>query len=74
MALAHKNGLANVLVTNGCANAEAAGDLLALTDAANIDLKCFSPETYAQVLGGGSGAMETALGFIALAMEMGVHV
>ena len=74
MALARRHGIANVLVTNGCANAEAAGEILSLTDAANIDLKCFSAETYAGILGGGKGAMEAVLGFIALALEKGVHV
>jgi pyruvate formate lyase activating enzyme len=53
MELAHKHGIANVLVTNGCVNAGAAREILSLTDAANIDLKCFSPDTYAETLGGG---------------------
>jgi pyruvate formate lyase activating enzyme len=71
MALARRHGIANVLVTNGCANAEAAREILSLTDAANIDLKCFSAESYAEVLG---GDRETVCGFIRLACEMGVHV
>jgi pyruvate formate lyase activating enzyme len=79
MALAHRHGIANVLVTNGCANDEAAREILSLTDAANIDLKCFSAETYAKTLGGGgSGSFEscfeTILGFIRLACMMSVHV
>jgi pyruvate formate lyase activating enzyme len=77
MSLAHRHGIANVLVTNGCVNADAARELLALTGAANIDLKCFSAETYAKVLGGAvpaSDALETVLEFIRLAREMGVHV
>jgi pyruvate formate lyase activating enzyme len=74
MALARRHGIANVLVSNGCAAAEAAGEILALTDAANIDLKCFSAETYASVLGGVPAAMETVLAFIARALETGVHV
>jgi pyruvate formate lyase activating enzyme len=73
MALAHKHGIANVLVTNGCANDEAAREILGLTDAANIDLKCFSAETYAGILGG-SDALPTVLEFIRLACSMGVHV
>ncbi|MDR1318238.1 MAG: AmmeMemoRadiSam system radical SAM enzyme, partial [Treponema sp.] len=71
MGLARKQGLANVLVTNGCVNTEAAKEILALTDAANIDLKCFSEETYSKVLG---GDLETVLGFIRLAREMGVSI
>jgi pyruvate formate lyase activating enzyme len=70
MALARKAGIANVLVTNGCINAEAAGELLALTDAANIDLKCFSEKTYASVLG---GDLKTVLDFIGRAVHLGVH-
>ncbi|GHV95506.1 AmmeMemoRadiSam system radical SAM enzyme [Spirochaetia bacterium] len=83
MPLAHRHGIANVLVTNGCVNIEAAREILALTDAANIDLKCFSAATYSKVLGGGAStsdgastydAMETVLEFIALAHKTGVHV
>jgi len=70
MALAHKHGIANVLVTNGCVNAEAAKEILSLTDAANIDLKCFSPNTYKKVLG---GDLQTVLEFIKLACAR-VHV
>jgi len=71
MELARRNGIANVLVTNGCVNGEAANEVLALTDAANIDLKCFSAETYSKVLG---GDLDTVLAFIKLALEKKVHV
>jgi pyruvate formate lyase activating enzyme len=70
MALARKAGIANVLVTNGCVNAEAAKEILSLTDAANIDLKCFTPETYASLLG---GDLATVRNFIVTAVEGGVH-
>ena len=82
MALAHRHGIANVLVTNGCINSEAADEVLSLADAANIDLKCFSGETYAKILGGASsrdgdpsrpGFLETVLAFIRLARSKGVH-
>ena len=72
MVLAHRHGIANVLVTNGCINEAAAQELLSLTDAANVDLKCFSGETYSKVLGGGS--LETVLGFIRLAREKKLHI
>lgn len=49
--LAHKAGLANVLVSNGCASAHVIDTLAPLVDAANIDLKCFSAEGYRE-LGG----------------------
>ena len=71
MALAHKHGIANVLVTNGCIKSKAASETLELTDAANIDLKCFSGETYSKVLG---GDLDSVLTFIQLALEKEVHV
>jgi pyruvate formate lyase activating enzyme len=71
MILARERGVANVLVTNGCVNAEAAGEILALCDAVNVDLKCFSADTYAKTLG---GDLQTVLAFIRLACKMGVHV
>jgi len=74
MALARRHGIANVLVTNGCANTPAAREILSLTDATNIDLKCFSADTYAKTLGGGNEAFATVLEFIRLACSMGVHV
>ena len=74
MVLARQHGIDNVLVTNGCASREAAQEILALTDAANIDLKCFSAETYAKVLGGFADAFESVREFIRLACSMNVHV
>jgi pyruvate formate lyase activating enzyme len=71
MALCRKAGIANVLVSNGCINDAPAAEILALTDAANIDLKCFSEETYANVLG---GDLHTVLGFLESAAETGVHL
>jgi pyruvate formate lyase activating enzyme len=67
---ARSNNAANVLVTNGCVNAEAAEEILSRTDAANIDLKCFSEKTYSSVLG---GDLQTVLDFIRLAVSLGVH-
>ena len=81
MTLARKHGITNVLVTNGCINANAANEILSLTDAANIDLKCFSPDTYAKTLcngsatgGGADNVFETVLEFIRLAKSKDVHV
>lgn len=71
MKLAREAGIANVLVSNGCVNGEPAADLLALTDAANIDLKAFSEETYSRVLGGDLSAV---LSFIKAARAAGVHL
>ena len=69
MALVRQHAIANVLVTNGCINAEAAGEILSLADAANIDLKCFSRDGY--VLLGGN--LDTVCAFIRLALEKSVH-
>jgi pyruvate formate lyase activating enzyme len=71
MALARKHGFANVLVTNGCANAPAAREILKLTEAVNVDLKTFSEQTYMKNLG---GDLETACSFIKLAYNMNVHI
>ncbi|MDR2021618.1 MAG: AmmeMemoRadiSam system radical SAM enzyme [Treponema sp.] len=71
MALARGAGIANILVSSGCINAGPAAEILALTDAANIDLKCFSEESYTRILGGN---LKTALHFISAAYTMGVHL
>jgi pyruvate formate lyase activating enzyme len=71
MALARKHGFANVLVTNGCINAEPAAEILKLTDAANVDLKCFSEETYKNCL---KGDLQTVLDFLKLCCKTDVHL
>jgi pyruvate formate lyase activating enzyme len=71
MALCRGAGIATVLVTNGCVNSAPAAEILALTDAANVDLKCFSEETYEKVLGGNLGAV---LRFIETARAAGTHL
>jgi len=68
---ARKAGTANIIVSNGCVNSEAAAEILELTDAANIDLKCFSKEIYREILGGDLSAV---LAFIKMAIEKGVHL
>jgi pyruvate formate lyase activating enzyme len=69
MEAAHEEGLANVLVSNGCIREEGAEAVLALTDAVNIDLKGFSEDTYTRLLGGN---LPTVLDFIKTAFIMGV--
>lgn len=64
--LASREGLSNVLVTNGHINKEPALDLLPLIDAANIDLKSFSESYYSKVIG---GSLEAVKEFIALAYD-----
>ncbi len=49
--LAHEAGLATVLVTNGCFEPAVIDAVAPLTDAVNVDLKCFSEDGY-RSLGG----------------------
>lgn len=49
--IAHEAGLANVLVSNGMAGESVIAEIAPLIDAANIDLKCFTPDGY-RSLGG----------------------
>jgi pyruvate formate lyase activating enzyme len=52
-AQARSRGLKNVLVSNGYINEQPALELLALLDAANIDLKSWDPGFYKKEIGGG---------------------
>ncbi|MDR3191464.1 MAG: AmmeMemoRadiSam system radical SAM enzyme [Treponema sp.] len=71
MRLARQRGVANVLVTNGCATQEATAEIIPFVDAVNIDLKSFSRQTYQETLG---GDLDTVLDFITVCYENGVHV
>ncbi len=64
--LLREKDLKVVLVTNGCVNAEIAEAVLPMTDALNIDLKCFSASVYRDTLG---GDLETVRNFIMKAAE-----
>lgn len=64
-ALVHEQGMINVLVTNGTVEEEPWRALLPLIDAANIDLKGFTPAWYRQL----GGDLETVKRSIALAAE-----
>ena len=57
--LVHKQGMANVLVTNGTADLSVLAELIPYIDAMNIDLKGFTDHYYNDVLGG-SRAMTMA--------------
>ena len=50
--LVHKQGMANVLVTNGTADLSVLAELIPYIDAMNIDLKGFTDHYYNDVLGG----------------------
>lgn len=63
---AREAGLKTVLVTNGNLNAQPAADILALTDATNVDIKTASEEVYSNVLG---GSLQIVKKFIQIASE-----
>ena len=71
MRLAKDKGLANVFVTNGFMTAEALEEMRGLLDAANVDLKSFSDETYRKVCG---GHLQPVLDSIVLMKKAGVWV
>ncbi|MBU0937266.1 MAG: AmmeMemoRadiSam system radical SAM enzyme [Spirochaetes bacterium] len=71
MRLARQAELKNVLVSNGCANDEAASAVLEYCDAANIDLKSWQEQWYTDELGGDLPAVRH---FIELAVQLGVHL
>jgi pyruvate formate lyase activating enzyme len=50
--LAREQGLKNIFVTNGFLGASARESALTFLDAANVDLKCFSEDTYRKTIGG----------------------
>ena len=64
-ALVHEQGMINVLVTNGTVEEEPWRALLPLVDAANIDLKGFTPSWYRRL----GGDLETVKRSIVLAAE-----
>jgi len=64
-ALVHERGMVNVLVTNGTIEEAPLRALLPLIDAANIDLKGFTPSWYRRL----GGDLETVKRSIALASE-----
>ena len=67
----HQRGMKNVLVSNGQINPEPLAELLPLIDAANIDLKGFTPAIYRQL----GGDLDTTLATIkAMANEPNLHL
>ena len=59
--LAKKNGLKNVLVTNGYINQAPLEEMLEFIDAMNIDLKCHNSDTYSKKLKGGLGSVKDTI-------------
>ncbi|MBQ6775986.1 MAG: radical SAM protein [Synergistaceae bacterium] len=71
--LIHDAGCAVVLVTNAAMSRTAAGDLLSClntTDAANIDVKAFNPDTYRKL----GGDLDTVRANVEAFIAAGVHV
>ena len=54
-----REGLKNVLVTNGCINSEPLAELLPYIDAMNIDLKAFTHDFYKKIGGSLDAVLET---------------
>lgn len=72
--LAHKNGLINVLVSNGCVEPMVLDALDGLIDAANIDLKGFTAAWY-ETCGAGPRAFDCVTGTIErLAQNAACHL
>ncbi len=62
--LAHEAGLSNVLVSAGCVSQEVVREVAPLIDAANIDLKSFSAQTY-ESLGGSLECVQSTIRMLA---------
>jgi len=69
--LARAAGMTNTFVTNGFMTAEALKVIRPFLDAANVDLKAFSDETYQKICG---GRLQPVLDSIALMKKMGIWV
>lgn len=69
--LASKKGLKNIFVSNGFMSKESIMMIEPYLDAANIDLKSFSDETYKQKIG---GRLKPVLNNIILLKELGIWV
>ncbi len=71
MKLAKKEGLQNVIVSNGYINEDPLNDLLKYIDAANIDIKAFKEETYRKII---KGRLNVVLRNVEIMHKAGVHV
>ncbi len=64
--IAKKNGLKNVLVTNGMINEKPLLEIIPLIDAMNVDLKSMNPDVYKNII---KGDLETVLNTIKIAKK-----
>ncbi|MCK9202921.1 MAG: AmmeMemoRadiSam system radical SAM enzyme [Bacteroidales bacterium] len=67
--IARSRGIKNLLISNGYINEKPLRDLAVYLDAANIDLKSFSEETYAKLNG---GSLQPILNTLKVLKEKGV--
>ncbi len=70
-ALAHENGLLNLLHTSGYIDPEPLAELAPKLDAVNIDLKSFEPSFYREICG---GELEPVLEALKQLKAAGVHI
>ena len=68
---ARKNGLKNIFVTNGFMTEKVVETAAGFLDAANIDLKCFSDETYKKLC---NGRLQPVLDTISMMKKLGIWV
>lgn len=68
--LLHDAGIATVLVSNGMYSDELLDELAPWVDAANIDIKCFNPNTYTKL----GGSLERAQNAVTRLLNAGAHV
>ena len=69
--LARRNGIKNVLVSNGYISEAAAADLYPLIDAANIDMKGFSESFYHEMC---AASLQPVLASLCRLYRLGVHL
>ncbi len=69
--LAHANDLKNIFVTNGYINSEPIKKIAPFLDAANIDLKSFSDQTYRKFFGGKAEPVKNS---IKLMKKLGIWI
>lgn len=65
-----ESGIATVLVTNGMYSDALRRELAPWVEAANIDIKCFNPLTYARL----GGSLDAAQSTVEAFLDAGVHV
>lgn len=69
--LAHKEGLINIMVSNGFMSDEVLEDMVGVIDVVNIDLKSFNKEYYTKSLGGN---LEKVLKNLIRLKKSGIHI